>query len=171
MVRERRPDAGPGILTSVLAGYSERVRATEAERPWTEIIERVRNGPPMWSPMRVDAVDRVANTIEFFVHHEDVRRAEQPWSPRQLGTDLTDALASLIVPAGKLLTRKAPVGVVLAPDGHPSRRLHKGEVTVAVGGPIAECVLFLYGRAAVAGVEFDGPDQAVAALRATAFGI
>ena len=53
VVRERRPDAGPGILTRALATYSERVRVTEAERPWTEIVDRVRNGPPMWSPIRV----------------------------------------------------------------------------------------------------------------------
>ena len=116
------------------------------------------------------AIDRLTNTIEFFVHHEDVRRAQQPWSPRDLDTDLADALASLMGNAGKLLARRAPVGVVLAADGHAAVRLHKGEPTVAIGGPIGECVLFLYGRAAVAQVEFDGPPEAVAALRATAFG-
>jgi len=171
VVRERRPDAGPGIVTNVLADYSEGVRRTEAARPYKEIVERVRKGPPRWSPMRVDAVDRVTNTIEFFVHHEDVRRGGATWSPRDLSPELEDTLASLIGPAGKLLTRKSPVGVVLAADGHAAKTLHRGEPTVAVGGPLGECVLFLYGRAAAAQVEFEGTAEAVASLRATTLGI
>ena len=171
VVRERRPDAGPGILTNVLADYSEAVRRTEAARPYEEIVERVREGPPRWSPMRVDAVDRVTNTIEFFVHHEDVRRGGATWSPRALSPELDDTLASLIGSAGKLLTRKSPVGVVLAADGHAAKTLHRGEPTVAVGGPLGECVLFLYGRAAAAQVEFEGTAEAVASLRATTLGI
>ncbi len=41
-----------------------------------ELIERVRNGPGLLSPTRLDAVDRAVNSVEFFVHHEDVRRGE-----------------------------------------------------------------------------------------------
>jgi uncharacterized protein (TIGR03085 family) len=171
VVRERRPDAGPGIVTNVLADYSEGVRRAEAERPYEEIVDRVRNGPPRWSPMRVPAVDRLTNTIEFFVHHEDVRRGATAWSPRQLAPELEQTLASLIGPAGKLLTRTSPVGVVVAPDGHPATTLHKGEPTVAVGGPLGECVLFLYGRTEAAQVEFEGPADAIAAMRAVTFGI
>ena len=171
VVRERRPDAGPGIVTGVLAEYSERVRLAEAERPYDEIVDRVRRGPPRWSPMRVDAVDRLVNTIEFFVHHEDVRRGGATFTPRNLEPALDEALASLIVPAGKLLTRKSTVGIVLAPNGHAATTIHRGEPTVAIGGPIGECVLFLYGRAAASAAELDGPADAVSELRATALGI
>ena len=76
VVRDRRPDAAPGLVTSFMSGYTEHVRATEAERPYWEIVDRVRKGPPHWSPLRIEALDRLANSLEFFVHHEDVRRAQ-----------------------------------------------------------------------------------------------
>ena len=120
VIRERRPDAGPGILTRAFASYSEHVRQTEAERPFTEIVERVRAGPPRYTPMRVDAIDRLVNTIEFFVHHEDVRRARQPWSPRPLPSELTEALTELISgAAARMLVRACPTGLAIEPDGAP----------------------------------------------------
>ena len=171
VVRERRPDAAPGIVTDFLAEHSERVRLQEAQRPFEEIVERVRSGAPWWFPTRLDAIDRLANTIEFFVHHEDVRRASDMWSIRDLEPDLDDTLASLLARMGKLLTRKAPVGVILSPDGHDTTTLHAGDPDVTIGGPVGECVMFLYGRGEHAQVELDGSDDAVDRLRSTSFGI
>ncbi len=73
VVRERRPDAGPGLVLPFLADYAEQVRQEEATRPFADIVERVRRGPPRWNPMRFEPIDALANSIEFFVHHEDVR--------------------------------------------------------------------------------------------------
>jgi len=172
VIRERRPDAGPGIISSFLQGYSERVRKEEAARPYPEIVERVRSGPPRLSPLRLDAVDAMVNTIEFFVHHEDVRRAEQPWSVRALDPALDDGLAKLVGGAiGRLLVRSSSVGLVIEPTGHSGARLKAGAPTVAVHGPIGEIVLFLYGRQAVAEVELEGDADAVARLRQASFGI
>ena len=172
VVRERRPDAGPGLVTSMLAGYTERVRRGEAERPYQEIVQRLRSGPPRWSPMRLDGVDRLVNTVEFFVHHEDVRRARQPWSPRPLEPELTAALTTAVgSPMGRALVRSCPVGLAVEPEGAPGVRLRAGEPTVAVAGPIGEIVLFLYGRTAVAEVDLDGDPDAVAAVRAARFGL
>ena len=106
VVRERRPDAGPGIVTPFLHDYSERVRIAERERPWTELVERVRQGPPRWNPMHLEAVDALVNTVEFFVHHEDVRRAAPGWTSRALGRPLEEALASSIGRMGGVLVRK-----------------------------------------------------------------
>lgn len=172
VIRERRPDAGPGILTSFLAGYSERVRVEEAERPYTEIVERVRQGPPRWSPLRLGAVDRLANSVEFFVHHEDVRRAGPTWSVRSLDPALETTVARMLSgPMGKLLVRSSSVGIAIEPTGHAGHRLHDAEPTVAIAGPIGEIVLFLYGRQAVAEVELDGEPEAVTRLRNSSFGI
>lgn len=172
VVRERRPDAGPGIVTRLLAGYAEKVRQTEAERPYVDIVERVRTGPPRWSPMRAPAVERLANTIEFFVHHEDVRRATQPWAPRDLDPKLTATLGELVRgPFVKLLVRSSPVGLAVEPNDAPGARLKSGEPTVVIAGPIGEITLFLYGRTSVADVELDGPPDAVAAVRSATFGI
>jgi uncharacterized protein (TIGR03085 family) len=171
VVRERRPDAAAGIVSPFLADHSERVRVEETERPWAEIVERVRSGPPLWSPMHFEPIDTAANSVEFFVHHEDVRRASGDWSVRPLSPDLEDALTTMIRRGGGILTRKAKVGLVVEPDGHDPITLHKGTPAVTIRGPIGEIVLYTYGRKDVAQVAVDGPPDAVAAVAAAPFGI
>src|SRR4051794_19999893 len=118
VVREHRPDAALGIVASPLAAHGEKVRLATAGRPWDELVSAVRAGPPMWSPMRIAAVDRAANTLEFYVHHEDVRRATEGWAPRVLDPDLDAQLWNTLHRMGRFSMRRAPAGVVLAtPDG------------------------------------------------------
>jgi uncharacterized protein (TIGR03085 family) len=171
VVRERRPDAGPGIVTSFLAGYSEHVRRSEAQRPFAEIVERIRRGPPHWSPMRVDAIDRLTNSIELFVHHEDLRRATKPFSVRSLDPELEEALAASMSRAGRFLARRLPVGLVLEPAGRSSIVVRTGPDRVTVVGPIGECVLFAYGRQDVAQVTVRGPASAITTVREASLGI
>ncbi|MFL6076285.1 MAG: TIGR03085 family metal-binding protein [Mycobacteriales bacterium] len=74
VVRERRPDAGLGIVASPLARWTANVQASAKKRyGYQQLTQLVRQGPPLWSPLR--PVDALANTVEYFVHHEDVRRA------------------------------------------------------------------------------------------------
>jgi uncharacterized protein (TIGR03085 family) len=171
VVRERRPDAAPGMFVPALAAYSERVRAREKRRPWKELVERVRRGPPLWNPMQFEPIDALANTVEFFVHHEDVRRARAGWKARALSTDLEVALAASLERMGGLLTRKARVGLLVAPNGRREIRLHAGDPVVTVRGPIGEAVLYTYGRKDVARVTLDGNADATAAIAATPFGL
>lgn len=171
VVRERRPDAGPGILTSFLSGYSEQVRLDEATRPYTEIVERIRLGPPRWNPMRIGAIDRLANSVEMFVHHEDVRRATRPFEVRSLDPALEDALAISVSRAGGLLARKLPVGLALEPSGRSAIVVRAGPDRVTVAGPIGECVLFVYGRKDAAQVKVRGPAAAITTVREASLGI
>ena len=62
--------------------------------------------------MHLEPIDELVNTVEFFVHHEDVRRAAPGWTPRSLDRQLEDALATHRsgAPVG-MLTRKATVGL------------------------------------------------------------
>jgi uncharacterized protein (TIGR03085 family) len=171
VVRERRPDAAIGLFTPFLASYTERVRREEAARPFPTIVERVREGPPVWSPARLDAIDRAGNSVEFFVHHEDVRRAQGDWTMRSLDPELDAALTATIARLGRLLARKLRVGLVLAPDGQPELRVRRADPVVTITGPIGECVLYLYGRKDVARVDLSGPDDAVAQVAGASFGI
>ncbi len=132
VVRERRPDGAAGIIIRPLAEYAEKVRRAEADRPWAELVALVRRGPPAWNPMRLEAVDRLANSVEFFVHHEDVRRARPDWAPRELDPALEDAMATVIARGGRLLTRKADVGITLSPDGREPIRLRAGTPAVTI---------------------------------------
>ncbi|MGH9132638.1 MAG: TIGR03085 family metal-binding protein [Ilumatobacteraceae bacterium] len=172
VMRERRPDGAIGILVKPLAGYADKVQARIASWPWPQLIEHVRSGPPRLSPTSVDAVDRAVNTVEFFVHHEDVRRAQPEWSPRDLDGELVDDLYTTLKRGARLLTRKAPAGIELEPsDGHPPIVANRKQPTVTVRGPVGELTLFVYGRQANALVELDGQPDAVASVGTAPFGI
>lgn len=171
VVREGRPDAALGLLAAPLARYGEKVRRASAAKPWDELVSRVRNGPPMTSLMRIGAIDRAANTLEYFVHHEDVRRATDGWEARQLDPGLTRELTKIITRMAKLLSRRAPCGVTVAVDGAEPFVAKAADPMVTVRGPVGEIVMFLEGRQRASRAGLDGPAEAVEALRASSFGI
>lgn len=172
VVRERRPDAAIGIIVSKAAGYTAKVQAGVAASEWDDLIDTVRSGPPMWSPTKIEAIDKLANTVEFFVHHEDVRRLIDAWEPRDLDAELTDALHSMLSKMAKRLVKSSPVGIVLAPDdGRPTIVAKQAEPSVTVSGPVGELVMFVYGRQAHSRVEITGDDASITAVQSASFGI
>ena len=76
VVRERRPDLAPGIWIPPLAGRLEDGQADYAAKPWPELVDLVRSGPPSWAPTQLASVDDAVNFVEFFIHHEDVLRGD-----------------------------------------------------------------------------------------------
>lgn len=172
VLRERRPDAAAGVLGGPLAGYTRRVqRALTARTPYPQLVARFRAGPPAASPFSIPGVDDRANAVEFFVHHEDVRRARSGWAPREISAGFAEELWRRLRLA-RFLLRKAPVGVELvrddlgdAPDGGRVRITARARtpVVTVTGGP-AELVLWAYGRSTAALVRFDGAEPAVRAL-------
>src|SRR6476661_4751238 len=84
LVRERDPLGAPGIVVPQLEGLTRFSERRLADHDFTNLVERVRQGPPRWSPMAIGPVDRAVNSLEYFVHHEDVRRAQPGWEPREL---------------------------------------------------------------------------------------
>ncbi|MGE0730369.1 MAG: TIGR03085 family metal-binding protein [Acidimicrobiia bacterium] len=172
VVRERRPDAAVGIVAGLgpLRRHTESVQRSVAARPWEELIELVRSGPPRWSPTSVGRVDELANTVEFFVHHEDVRRAGADWRPRPLDPAEDDALAAAAKRLRPLL-RRSPVGVRLQrPDG-AVLAAHGGPRTVTVVGTPGELVLVAFGRQAHADVRYQGAEADISAVQQASFGI
>ena len=171
VVRETRPDAAGGILVKRLAPYGDRVRDKVADRDWEALVNTVRNGPPRLSPMRIGALDKLTNTLEFFVHLEDVRRARGDAGPRQLAPDVEATLLNALRRGGRLMARKAPCGLTATPTGGSTVMLHKGSPVVDIAGDTGEIVLFLYGRTTAARVQLSGPAESVAAVAATKFGV
>jgi uncharacterized protein (TIGR03085 family) len=113
VLRERRPDAGAGVIGGPLAGYTRRVQARLTERTsFPRLLELIRTGPPRYSFFALPGADERANLVEYFVHHEDVRRAQPDWQPRPLSAELADLLWARLGLA-RLLLRRAPVGVEL----------------------------------------------------------
>ncbi|OEJ58516.1 TIGR03085 family protein [Streptomyces agglomeratus] len=171
VVRERRADAAGGIVLAALKSRLDRVQAEFAAKPYEELIQLIRTGPPRMSPYALKQLDEAANTVEFYVHAEDVRRAQPDWTPRELDAVFANALWSRIEKAARLLGRKAPVGVVLRrPDGQTAVA-RRGTPVVTVTGEPGELVLFAFGRQEVARVETAGDKDAVERLREAQLGI
>ncbi|MEU1937046.1 TIGR03085 family metal-binding protein [Streptomyces coeruleorubidus] len=167
VVRERRPDAAGGILIKQLAPRLDRVMAEYTDKPYEELIQLIRTGPPRFSPFSLKPVDEMSNIIEFYVHTEDVRRAQPDWSPRELDAVFQDALWSRLERTARLMGRSVPTGLVLRrPDGQ-TVVAQRGAPVVTVTGEPSELVLFSYGRQSKAKVELDGDEDAIAKLHET----
>jgi uncharacterized protein (TIGR03085 family) len=172
VLREHRPDAAAGVMGGPLAGYTQRVqRALIARTPYPQLVNEIRNGPPALSFFRIPGVDERANMVEYFVHHEDVRRAVDGWQPRETGPGLAEALWQRLRMA-RLLLRKAPVGVELVRDDLPAnpgrRRVRitaraRTPVVTVIGAP-AELTLWALGRGRAARVRFEGSEADVRRL-------
>jgi uncharacterized protein (TIGR03085 family) len=171
LVREGHP-AAVGIVVPPLAPLTDHVSRSLAGRDFAGLVARLRKGPPFWSPFGLGPLDSMLNTVEFFVHHEDIRRAQTDWGPRELSEQDQETLWRLGRVAGKGLVRSAKVGVVLERSDTSEREVLKNAPgAVVVRGLPAELVLFVYGRQAQSRVELEGADSDIAALTGADLGI
>ncbi|WP_203970680.1 TIGR03085 family metal-binding protein [Planotetraspora silvatica] len=172
VLRERRPDAAGGIALSFLSGYTGSVQnRLKNGRPYAELVEFVRQGPPIWSPYRIPGIDKVVNSVELFVHHEDARRAQPGWEPRVLPPEAEESLWRQLKSGARLFLRRSPVGVLLRRTGGGEVTAGKTAPEVVVSGETGELILFAFGRAEHARVTFEGDEGAVRRLRETPLGM
>jgi uncharacterized protein (TIGR03085 family) len=169
VVRDRRPDASAGLLLPPLREHGERVRRATAARPYPEIVGDVRR-PPWWSPVSNPLIDELTNTVEFFIHHEDVRRGRPGWEPRGLDQGHARALWRPTRLAARVGLRRLGLPVRVVAEG-------VGELTagtgpqITVSGPPGELALFFSGRQGSARVTVDGPPEQVERLRGARLGL
>jgi uncharacterized protein (TIGR03085 family) len=145
VVREGRLDATAGVVVPFLAGYTARVqRQVTDTTAWEDLLARIASGPPLYSPFKL--LDPVANLGEMFIHHEDVRRAQTGWEPRQLDETLAKALGRGLPLMARLSLGRAPARVLLrTPDGKTLATVGSGPELIVTGEP-EELLLFLSGR-------------------------
>jgi uncharacterized protein (TIGR03085 family) len=169
VVRERRPDAAPGIVVPGWNRWTDRVtRSLSRTAGYAELVRKVREGPPPWMPLGFPAADDALNLLEMYVHTEDIRRASPGWKPRSLPPALEDALWRRLRATARALFRRATVGVLLRrADAAGQLTAHAGEPSVTLAGKPSELVLYAYGRKAHAVVEVHGEPRAVAAFTTT----
>jgi uncharacterized protein (TIGR03085 family) len=165
VVRERRPDSGPGLVWPPLAAYTDKVRRAVRDRtPWQSLVETVRRGPPML----LRPFDGPMNTVEFFIHIEDVRRAQDGWKPRDISPDLADALWARVGPGG--MAKKVHATVAITSPEREDKRAGTGPLLTLAGDP-GELTMFGAGRQRAARVEIDGDPALAESLRAAKLGV
>lgn len=171
VVREHRPDAAVGIVLPLAAGYGERVRRAYRDgNSYEDLIAQFRAGPPMLSIFAIPPVESALNAVEFFVHTEDVRRGAGPAAAEPVDEDLERALWRRLTMAGPLLRRRTPAALAVRSDSGRRFDVPGPAPQVTVTGGVGELTLFFMGRGDAALVEFDGPPESVAALKAMRFG-
>jgi uncharacterized protein (TIGR03085 family) len=106
VLRERDLVAGPClVLPGPFQRFAERRRAGLARRQdFTCLVARIRSGPPIGF-FRLGSVRALANLNEFFVHHEDVRRADGR-GPRSLTPAMDIALWRNVRRGSRYLSRR-----------------------------------------------------------------
>ncbi len=165
VVRERRPDSGPGLVWPPLAGYTDRVRRAERDRTaWEKLVEKVRHGPPLLLRL----FDEPMNTVEFFIHVEDVRRAQETWEPRPISPELADALWARVGPGG--MAKNVPATIVITSPGRADK-VHGTGPRLTLAGDPGELTMFSAGRQGAARVEISGDAALAAQLRGAILGV
>ncbi|HSZ37375.1 MAG TPA: TIGR03085 family metal-binding protein [Acidimicrobiales bacterium] len=165
VVRERRPDSGPGLVWPRLADYTEKVRRGERNRvSFEKLVDTVRHGPPFL----LRPFDGPMNTVEFFIHMEDLRRGQAGWQPRAISPELADALWARVGPSG--MAKKVPATIVITSPGRDAKEAGSGPRLTLAADP-GELVMFGAGRQSAANVEIDGDEALAARLRTAKLGI
>ena len=171
VTRDRRPDAVAGVLIKPFAGYVDRLRNAAAARPWDVLIAQV-DQPPRASMAGIGPLDRLANTGEFFIHHEDVRRAQPNWTPRPLDHGLGEALSRQVKLMAKLRLRKFPAHITITmPDYGAPILVGAGGPDLDISGDPGEITLLLSGRQHASRATIVGPDDLVERVRTAKLGI
>jgi uncharacterized protein (TIGR03085 family) len=172
VLREHDFVAAPGLVIPGPWGrFAERRTNALACRDFSWLVETIRSGPPPGF-FRINWVRQLANLNEFFVHHEDVRRANG-CDPRANSPAMDAALWRNLSRAPWFLSRRlrgtglelqwaGTANVVTARRGEPTARL--------VGLP-GELLLYLFGRQHAARVDLCGPAGAVKAVLCARFGM
>jgi uncharacterized protein (TIGR03085 family) len=173
VLRERDLIAGPClVLRGPFQRFAEGRRVRLANRhDFAWLVARIRSGPPPGF-FRIGWVRSFPSLNEFFVHHEDVRRANR-LGPRTLTRDLEAALWRNVRRASRYLSRRlseAGLEIEWAGTGEP-HTVRQGKPTARLSGTPGELLLYVFGRQAAAQVEVSGPAEAVAAIHRTHFGM
>jgi len=165
VIRERRPDVSLAVLVRPLAGHGEHVRRQKAAEPYERVVAEVRN-PPWWSPVSNPVTDELFNGLEFFIHHEDVRRGRPGWEPRVLDAGEQKAIWNAVRFTARIGLRRLHMPVLLRAPGFGEVRVGGDVPQATLTAEPSELALFVSGRQRAATVHIDAPAETAEAVRA-----
>lgn len=172
VLREHDHLAAPGLIVpGAWARFAERRRSALAGKDFPSLVETFRSGPPRGF-FRIGWVRDFPTLNEFFVHHEDVRRANG-YGPRANSPAMEAALWRNVSRAAWFLARRLHgVGIELEWAGTAQTiRARRGGPAVRISGPPSELLLYMFGRRDAAQVDVNGPAAVVEAVRRARLGM
>lgn len=163
VVRDGRPDLLLGEHLPVMGPRARRGLELLAQ-DYEALIERIAAGPPRYSPQRLRAVDEAVNTAEFYIHTQDVLRAQPEHSAqttdpvdRQLRHRLwRQAGVSFFLVAARKSGHRL---VFLSPGYGALTRGSRSAPLRTVAGLPEELILWASGRRERARVELSTPGE------------
>jgi uncharacterized protein (TIGR03085 family) len=167
-VRERRPDASLGVLPlGPISRYTDRVMESVLEaQGYDGLLRKLREPAPI---LRVLHLDEAINTVEFFVHTEDVRRPNK-MPDREMPEEFERKIGRRLAQQGRLSFRRAGVRVRLVPTVGEPAEFGKGPL-VEVHGKPSELLLLAFNRKADAKVEYSGDPAGIETLQKAQLGL
>lgn len=157
------------VLREHFKRWGDERLAAEKAKGLPVLVDRLRRGAPL-VPWRIPGLRTLVNGIEYFIHHEDVRRANG-LGPRPAPRNLDDLSWRMLGLLGRRpAKRMQPLSIALVATDGRRRSFGTGE-GVKLTGPPSELLLYLSGRWATAVVEVAGPPHAVTALEAATKGL
>ena len=172
VLREHDVFAAPGLVIPGAWGRFAEQRCDLLEQVGlTDLVATIRSGPPPGF-FRIGWVRRNGNLNEFFVHHEDVRRANG-LGPRTIPPAEQAALFRNVAVAPWFLSRRLNgAGLELVSAGTDKViRARRGSQPLACLGFPARYSWSSLDDATPAEVELTGSSEAVEAVRRTSFGM
>jgi uncharacterized protein (TIGR03085 family) len=146
VARDHRPDAMPGMVVPwpPFGPWTDRVQqGVRDTMTWDALVDKARTGPPLL----LKPLDKAINTLEYFVHHEDLRRGQEGWEPRPL-----EAADEALLWRYLRLTARRSASRLESPGREPLVMSKKSRGPV-VEGPVGELTLWAAGRKSAARVE------------------
>lgn len=158
----------PGVvMPGWLAAHTDRVMASVLRvHSYEHIVSRIAAGPPL----ALRPFDEVVNLFEFFVHAEDVRRANGE-GPRDLPLGLEQLMWRRLRPMLRGSFRRVRGVQIEFVTAHGDRTVIGTGSTVRLLGPVGELVLYAFNRKGITEVECSGDAAALKRLEAAQIGV
>lgn len=159
VARDSRPDAIFGQELPLVADRAAQAYQQIEQLSFLDLVRRIQNGPPQFSPARLKAVGDAMNTVEFFVHTEDVLRAgpdgDAGQTPRRSVPESVSAALwrqasrTMFLAAARRARRRI---TYLSPGVGAVTHGRSGDPMLVLEGAPEELVLWAFGREQVADV-------------------
>jgi len=163
--------AAVGVAIKPLKGWLDAAIERRRQEDFTELVTQLRGGPPAYSPFALPWVGGWMNLLEFYVHHEDIRRAQPGWESRALSRQTEDGIWGALRLSGRGLVARSGVGVTAVRADTGARAvLRKRPASVVVRGLPSEIALYAFGRKRHASVQLEGAPEDVEVVERTPFG-